>query len=72
MVIFAIAQTNTTQMSTEQQRPEIIIQQREGHRGAKLLMLHGDRDELLLHSWGRITFEQLQRFGVRGGFRTIT
>lgn len=36
----------------------------------QLLMLHGDRDELLLHSWGRRTFSELRRQGVPGEFQT--
>lgn len=40
-------------------------------RRPPLLMIHGDRDELLPHRWGRITFDELTRLGVPGTFHTV-
>lgn len=48
-----------------------LVQPEQSVPGAKLLMLHGDRDERLPHDWGRITFGELHRLGVHGEFRTI-
>ncbi|KAF5308097.1 hypothetical protein FQR65_LT00639 [Abscondita terminalis] len=33
-----------------------------------LLMFHGDRDEIALMDWGKITFEKLTNLGVKGEF----
>lgn len=37
----------------------------------KLLMIHGDKDELLLYKWGQIAFRELTRLGVHGEFLTL-
>lgn len=37
----------------------------------KLLMIHGDKDELLLYKWGQIAFSELTRLGVHGEFLTL-
>lgn len=37
----------------------------------KMLMIHGDKDELILYNWGKIAFSELMRCGVRGEFVTL-
>lgn len=37
----------------------------------KLICIHGDRDDVLLHEWGVFLFNELKRLGVRGDFHTI-
>lgn len=37
----------------------------------KLLMIHGEKDELIPYNWGRIAFSELTRCGVRGEWFTL-
>lgn len=39
-----------------------------GQRHADLLMMHGDRDTLVLPAWGRTSFGALKTLGVSGDF----
>lgn len=39
-----------------------------GQKHADLLMMHGDKDSLVLPDWGRTTFDSLKTLGVNGEF----
>lgn len=42
-----------------------------GQKHADLLMMHGDRDTLVLPEWGRTTFDSLKALGVNGEFEIV-
>lgn len=37
----------------------------------KLLVMHGDNDEVLYHEWGLYAFQKLRHLGVSGEFHTL-
>lgn len=60
-------------MSTYMPYDTVVYETQDKHPNTttKLLMIHGDDDELVPYKWGRIAFDELTRMGVRGEFITL-